>query len=807
MTQPPAPGVAQSLLGAVDWSAHPLGPRELWPISLSALLRSMLASAESMYLVWGPERTFFFNDAYVPLLGPRVSAAMGARFEELWADAYSAVAPLFLQAMAGRASRTVDMLIPMARHGEPETAWFTFSFTPAFDDEGAVAGVLCIVNETTATVRQAEAERRAAAALAESEGRLRQAEEAGRIGVFAIEIASGMLTGTPQFFDLFGLGARTEVEAAVIEAMVLPEDAEAVSRAETRASGDVALNVEYRIRRPDTGEVRCIERRAEFECDAAGRRLRLVGVVQDVTERRNDRDALARLNATLEATVVERTQALLLHENIVQSDTTPICAFDADCRLIAFNQAHDDEFFRVNGFHSRIGDVFWELFVPEQQPVMKALMSRALAGEPFTVEAEFGNPQIDAPRWEIHYSPLRDASGRVFGAFHHARDISARLRAQAELELAQEALRRSQKMEAMGQLTGGVAHDFNNLLTPIVGALDMLQRRGVGGEREQRLIAGAAQSAERARTLVHRLLAFARRQPLQPVAVDTARLIHGMADLVASTIGPQIRVVVETAEHLPPASADPNQLEMALLNLAVNARDAMPEGGVLRIVATAERVDAPDAAGMKPGRYVRLSVADTGVGMDEATLARAVEPFFSTKGVGKGTGLGLSMAHGLASQLGGALRLASAEGQGTQVELWLPASAAAAPAAAAPPPVVPRVPTLRGTALLVDDEESVRVSTADMLAELGFDVVEAASADAALALLDGDLTLDVIITDHLMPGMTGSDLARAVQARRPSLPVLVISGYAESEGIEPDLPRLSKPFRRDELISSLAALG
>ncbi|MDZ5602719.1 PAS domain-containing protein [Pseudomonas sp. RP23018S] len=220
----------------------------------------------------------------------------------------------------------------------------------------------------------------------------------------------------------------------------------------------------------------------------------------------------------------------------------------------------------------------------------------------------------------------------------------------AEREEAQKALRQSQKMEAMGQLTGGVAHDFNNLLTPIVGTLDMLQRRGVGGEREQRLIAGAMQSAERAKTLVQRLLAFARRQPLQTAPVDVARLVSDMADLVASTTGPQIKVVVDTPTHLPAAIADQNQLEMALLNLSVNARDAMLEGGTMRISASLEGVGQGHRSKLPSGEYLCLSVADTGTGMDAATLARAVEPFFSTKGVGKGTGLGLSMVHGLAAQ-------------------------------------------------------------------------------------------------------------------------------------------------------------
>lgn len=386
------------------------------------------------------------------------------------------------------------------------------------------------------------------------------------------------------------------------------------------------------------------------------------------------------------------------------------------------------------------------------------------------------------------------------------RDLNATLEARVEAvvrerEQAQEALRQSQKMEAMGQLTGGVAHDFNNLLTPIVGSLDMLQRKGIGTEREQRLIAGAVQSAERARTLVQRLLAFARRQPLQPVPVDIAGLIEGMGDLVSSTTGPQIRVVVEAPEDLPPAKADPNQLEMAILNLAVNARDAMPDGGTLRISASRKSVSGAHRSGLRTGHYLRLSVADTGSGMDEETLTRAVEPFFSTKGIGKGTGLGLSMVHGLASQLGGALTIQSRPGLGTNVELWLPQSTLAPEGSQMPDAV--SFKTGSGAALLVDDEVLVRMSTADMLSDLGYDVVEAASGEEAIRIVAEGKHFDLLVTDHLMPGMSGTDLIQRVRAMRPSMPALLVSGYAEIEALDAALPRLSKPFRKDELAASL----
>lgn len=790
-------GVAASLIDAVDWSAHPLGPRERWPISLQNTLRVLLASVESMYLVWGEHRIFFFNDAYIPILGPRLPNAMGASFEKLWADAYPSVEPMFLKALAGEASRVVDMPVPMARWGEPEETWWTFSFTPIFGDTGAIAGALCLTNETTPTIRQAQSERKAVAALVEADRSLRRAQEAGNVGIFSVDITSGMLSGTPEFFRLFGLPeAGSLVPATEVEGLVLPEDTAIISTGEKRASQDMKLHVEYRIRRADTGEIRCIERRGEFEYNGAGSPTRLLGVVQDVTERREARDALAAMNATLEATVAERTKALMLHQRIIQSDITPICAFDTEFRLIAFNQAHNDEFFRVNGFYTKLGDVFPDLFVPEQRPVMRALMSRALTGESFTVEEEFGNPEIDAPCWEIHYSPLRDETGRVIGAFHHARDISARLRAQIELGAAQEALRQSQKMEAMGQLTGGVAHDFNNLLTPIIGSLDLLNRRAGFSEREARLIDGALQSAERAKTLVQRLLAFARRQPLQPGPVDLGELIGGMSELVASTSGPQIAVRTDVPADLVPALADANQLEMAILNLCVNARDAMPDGGTITIAARAEAATTDE-----PG-CIRLSVIDTGIGMDEETSRRAIEPFYSTKGIGKGTGLGLSMVHGLALQLGGSLHIASKPGLGTRIDLLLPMSVDAVK------PQLrggdPERSSFKGRALVVDDEPLVRTTTADMLQNLGYETVEVGDAREAEARLAVGRGFDLVVTDHMMPGKSGAELAAGIRAKMPGLPVLIVSGYAGVEEVAPDMLRLAKPFREAELASAIA---
>jgi signal transduction histidine kinase/CheY-like chemotaxis protein len=465
---------------------------------------------------------------------------------------------------------------------------------------------------------------------------------------------------------------------------------------------------------------------------------------------------------------------------------------------------------RIYGVRPRVGDNLLDVLalIPEHRAQIEGHWSRALSGEEFAILDEFGDPGRERAFYEVRFHPLRDRSGKQIGAFQAGNNVTDRVRAQVELELAQEALRQSQKMDAMGQLTGGVAHDFNNLLTPILGSLDMLVRKRVGSERERRLIDGALQSAERAKTLVQRLLAFARRQPLQPVPVDLRALISGMVELIHATLGPTIEIQVDLASDLPLAKADQNQLEMALLNLAVNARDAMLEGGKLAIAAKSENIRAPHQSGLNSGQYIRLSVSDTGTGMDEATRTRAIEPFFSTKGVGKGTGLGLSMVHGLAAQLGGSLTIDSVPDQGTTVSLWLPLSGAAVGCENLSVDAAgPAAPMSRGTVLLVDDEELVRMSTADMLIDLGYVVVEAATAHEALQLVLRGLKPDLLVTDHLMPGMNGAQLARALKADRPELPVLIVSGYAEAEGVDADLPRLTKPFRNAELAASLSTLS
>ncbi|HEX8402627.1 MAG TPA: response regulator [Allosphingosinicella sp.] len=446
-------------------------------------------------------------------------------------------------------------------------------------------------------------------------------------------------------------------------------------------------------------------------------------------------------------------------------------------------------------------------------------------GQPFEMIFPLKSATGEFRPFLTRVEPLRDAGGGIVRWFGTNTDISAQQAAEeglrhaaAELErrveertaehaAAMAQLHEAQKLETLGQLTGGVAHDFNNLLTPITGTLDLLQRRfGESDARAARLIANALQAADRAKTLVQRLLGFARRQTLETKPTDVSELLAGMRDLIASSIGPAIELRLQDDRALPPAMADPNQLELAILNLCVNARDAMPDGGTLTLVAEKVAIGPRSEPKLAPGLYVRLSVIDDGSGMDAQTLARAIEPFYSTKETGRGTGLGLSMVHGLAGQLGGGFALTSEVGEGTRADLYLPAAENSVVrdrvSRQGPLPAVNRTLSI----LLVDDEEVVREATAEMIRDLGHHVVAASGGEQALARLAAGLDPDLVITDYKMPRMDGAELARRLREQAPELPVLLITGYTGTTEDTLHLPRLSKPFGQTEMANALAEL-
>lgn len=986
-------GEMGALMRGNDWSKSPLGDPKDWPQSLRAVVALMINSRYPMFVAWGPELAFLYNDGYIPIFGKKHPQALGLPFHKVWSEIWTEISPLIDRALAGEATFSEDLHLVMERNGYPEDTWYSFSYSPVRDESGAVAGMFCACTETTLAVL----DKRRREALLKLDGRLRDLSStselsfaaseilgsvlgAARAGYGAIDADAGTvvvernwyasdygdLAGTHDFADygsyiadlrqgnavanadvatdprtaanvhaFDALRIRAHLDVPVVEngktvglmfvhsavpRVWTPDEISFVRdfaertrasiarrlaehdlrESEARQSFLLALSDELRLHRIPAEIASVAAKRLSerfdlsrvFHAEVVGTRMKVdrdytSGVCSMVGEHNLDAFGAVLLGAYHEHAVVrvddvrtderlneaaksgllsrevgafldvvlfkdkdrinilamqdaeprawttqeeglfrevgERARAAIeraraeqrlreLNETLEQrvaqasADRDRMWRLSTDIMLVA---RYDGTINSVNpawtsmlGWdeESLVGNNFLNLVHPEDRAATLAEMATLGAGKTTFL---FENRYKGADGSYRHLSWTAVPADDLIHAV--GRDVTKERDRQAELDAAQNALRHSQKMEAMGQLTGGVAHDFNNLLTPIVGSLDMLQRKGLGGEREQRLIAGAMQSAERAKTLVQRLLAFARRQPLQAVPVDVADLLSGMGDLVSSTTGPQIKVVVEAPMDLPAAMADPNQLEMALLNLAVNARDAMPEGGTLRISARAEAVVPEHEASLRPGDYICLSVADTGTGMDEATLARAIEPFFSTKGVGKGTGLGLSMVHGLASQLGGKLMLRSRQGLGTNVELWLPISRDR-PGSTESEARSSEELRMRGTALLVDDEELVRISTADMLTDLGYSVVEADSGEKAMSLIASGLRIDLLVTDHLMSGMNGTDLARAVRRSRPDMPVLLVSGYAEQEGVDPDVPRLVKPFRKDELAGQVAQL-
>jgi PAS domain S-box-containing protein len=393
----------------------------------------------------------------------------------------------------------------------------------------------------------------------------------------------------------------------------------------------------------------------------------------------------------------------------------------------------------------------------------------------------------------------RDREGRFVWATGGLVDVTARRKAE-------EALRQAQKMEAIGQLTGGVAHDFNNLLSVVLGNLGRLRKRMGADESAATTIDNAIEAAQRGAALTQRMLSFARQQSLEPSAIDVPDLVRGMEDLLRGSLGPRVRIDTRFPLWLPKAEADANQLELALLNLAVNSRDAMPEGGTITISAREETWTGGGEIGLAPGRYVCLALDDTGEGMDAATLRRARDPFFTTKPVGKGTGLGLSMVHGFVAQSRGIFVLRSHPGAGTTAEIWLPVAQPAEPEEPTQPqPAAAPAGTISAAVLVVDDDALVRMNTAAMLEDLGHAVHEACDGQQALELLRREPGIALVVTDQAMPGMTGVQLATAIQAQRRDLPILLATGYAEvPEGAGLGLPRLGKPFTMEALEKAVA---
>ncbi|RON80607.1 PAS domain-containing sensor histidine kinase [Pseudomonas fluorescens] len=463
---------------------------------------------------------------------------------------------------------------------------------------------------------------------------------------------------------------------------------------------------------------------------------------------------------------------------------------------------------RIKGYlpEEIIGQHFSIFYTPEDRELGEPQRALEIATREGRFENKSWRMRKDGTRFLAHVvvDAIRGDTGTLLGFAKITRDITEAHQAQQALEKTREALFQAQKMQAIGQLSGGVAHDFNNLLTVILGNLEIVQKRVGDDAKISRLLENATQGALRGVSLTQRMLAFARRQELKTESVDIAQLVQGITGLLRSSLGPGIRIETRFPDDLELVLADTNQLELTLLNLVTNARDAMPDGGTVSISAEPQVVLELGQTELPVGRYVCLSVVDNGEGMDEHTLASARDPFFTTKGLGKGTGLGLSMVHGFMEQLGGRFVLKSEKAQGTTAELWIPVAVAGVASkplySPAEPVVVPRL-----SVLVVDDDSLVLTSTSLLLEDLGHRVVSATSGAQALALFDQGEVIDLMITDMAMPKMSGAQLAHAVRVLKPDLPIILATGYAERlEGFAAQLPRLPKPFTQMNLVAIIA---
>ncbi|MCW2317331.1 PAS domain S-box-containing protein [Rhodoblastus acidophilus] len=743
-------------------------------------------------------RMVFANRGATDLIGKPLLACLGRTDADLLGDRAQAQAVMANDQNVMMSGTTATFEEEVSSPDGRRSIWFSTK-APFRDASGEVVGLIGASIDITDRKR-AEQE------ILDSQARLRAALEAGKMGEYSLDLATGEITAAPRTRELFGFGDDAPRGIDDWLARTHPEDRIDLRQNLLKAAGSDASDSQNEFRVTHPAGVRWIAAHNEIVRGPHGAPIAVRGLIYDVTARRLNEERLRDLNADLERRVAEALEGRRLWSDIIEANDAFIQAITPDFRLLAINRANADEYVRVFGKRPRVGDSLLEILAewPEQLASSMAIWSRALNGEIVVETGEYGDDALEKRWYEMKFSPLRHPDGRLMGALHISYEVTQKIRQQEALAKAQAELFEAQKMETIGQLTGGVAHDFNNLLAAILTNLDLAKKR-IPDLRTATLIEGAVKGAERGAALSKRLLAFARRQELNVATVDVAALFDDMLDLLSRSLGPSIRIDTDFPARLPPVRVDANQLELALLNLAVNARDAMPGGGTLSVsaAALAAEANAPDLAA---GDYVRIRIVDTGGGMDAETLRKATEPFFTTKGVGKGTGLGLSMVQGLAAQSGGALRLHSEIGRGATVDLWLPqAPAGMQPAAAA-------APSLDADAdegapmkiLVVDDDALVAMGTVAMLEDLGHAVFEANSGRKALDVVDQHPDFDLVITDHAMPGMTGCELAGKLQSLRPDLPIILATGYAElPAGRDPGLPRLAKPFRQDELIAAL----
>jgi PAS domain S-box-containing protein len=701
--------------------------------------------------------------------------------------------------------------------GDGALIWAELTVSVVRDAADRAQYCISIISDITARKRTEEA-------LRESEQRLGLALEAGKLGSWSLDLDSQAFTLSERGKALFGLSPDAELAYSTVLSMIHPDDRRSTLAAVERSvAGGSDYEVEYRVIWPD-GSVHWVMARGHPIYDGDRRPLRVVGALLDTTERNQAREELQLLNDTLERRVRQRTRELQnevdertrAEEAQRASDARYAAVFEHTAAgLILLSVTPDDRFVyeAVNPSHEKasgrtaadvIGKTPHDVFPRELGDRLAARFRRCRdTGVPISYEDTYPYP-IGARINQSTAVPIRDADGCIAKILISTHDLTER-------KATEEALRQSQKLEAIGLLTGGVAHDFNNLLTSVLGNLELMARRSVD-PAFRRLLDGATRAAQRGAKLTEQLLAFARKQRLERKAIDLDRLVAGMTEMLVSTIGATIRIETAPGQGLWPAMVDVNQLELVILNLAINARDAMPSGGVLSIGTENLRVSRDGRpAGLAIGDYIVLSLADNGTGMSEEVKAKAFEPFFTTKQVGRGSGLGLSQVYGIVRQLGGGVDIDSRPGGGTTVRVYLPRAARAPQEPRGTGERVDLSPPQSARILVVDDDGGVREFVASCLTSFGYDVIEAVDAKHALDIVGRDGGIDLVLIDYAMPEMNGAELLYQVRRQRPQLKALFITGYAPDAFIDDEIDGvavLRKPFKLAELSSRLrAALG
>ncbi|MDR9752548.1 PAS domain S-box protein [Pseudomonas sp. SZMC_28357] len=840
MNATPTGSDAQALIARLDWDNHPLGAPGSWPQSLRTAVDIVIHSPMPMLLLWGPHLSQIYNDGFALLSGSKHPHAFGQPTHQIWPELRDFTDPIYSAVLQGQVRTYSEQRFTLQRDGKDSDFWLDLTYSPIRDENANVSGILVTAIETNERRRLAlELKQRSDANLKakqEIEERLQLALAAtDAVGTWDWDIGEDRFIADAHFAQLHGIDPARSGQLPISDYLqgVHPEDRALIARGiKDCISQGSEYAEEYRLLQPD-GEVRWVFARGRCYKDHHGRPIRFLGAALDLTERKLTEQALRQSQTELQL--------------IINAMPILISYADRDERFRLNNSAYLDWYGLTPQelYGKTIREVLGEAPYLDRAEYIQA----ALAGRPCSFSAAAPHRDGSVRHALMNYLPRFGPDGAVNGFYIFVIDeterketekallnlnetleerVAARTRQLAEAnerlqnemierERAEDALRHAQKMEAVGQLTGGIAHDFNNMLTGIIGSLDLMQRYIANGRADEigRFTEAAVSSANRAAALTHRLLAFSRRQSLDRKPLNVNELVHSLEDLLMRTTGDHIELKLQLAEDLWPVSTDVSQLENALLNLAINARDAMPDSGTLLIETANIYLDGNDIDTLEPvkaGDYVMIAVSDNGSGMTASVLAKAFDPFFTTKPIGQGTGLGLSMIYGFAQQSGGHVSLSSVPGQGTSVRLYLPRlRLTPEPDGLAPLDAEPPAALAGEAVMVVEDDPAVRMLVLDLLHELGYQAHEAADASAALPLLESDLRVDLLVTDVGLPGMNGRQLAEIARQHRPQLKVLFMTGYAqkaaERQGfLEEGMDMVAKPFSIELLANKIRTM-